>query len=81
MSSVVEQPSTGSIEAFEGFALLLCGPEALEASGSLDALKPVIQLHGQGSTALILPLPGGICEGHKNPGETCDCEPAEKNSH
>jgi len=61
MSSVVKQPSTGSIEAFEGFALLLRGPEALEAGGRLDALKLVIQLQRQGSAALILPLPGGIC--------------------
>jgi hypothetical protein len=81
MSGVAEQPSTGSIEAFERLLLLFCGPEALEASGSLDALKPVIQLQREGSSSLILPLPGGICEGHKNPGETCDCEPAEKNSH
>tara|TARA_A100001515_G_C4565202_1_gene207910 strand:- start:492 stop:737 length:246 start_codon:yes stop_codon:yes gene_type:complete len=81
MSGVAEQSSTGSIEAFERLFLLLCGPEALEASGGLDALEPVIQLHGQGSTALILPLPGGICEGHENPGETCDCEPAKKNGH
>jgi len=61
MTRVVKQPSTGSIEAFEGFALLLRGPEALEAGGRLDALKLVIQLQRQGSAALILPLPGGIC--------------------
>jgi hypothetical protein len=81
MSSIAKQPSTGSIEAFERLFLLLRGPEALEASGGLDALKPVIQLQRQGSSSLILPLPGGICEGHENPGETCDCEPAEKNGH